>query len=125
MSNNNQKLQRRLWKISQSNNEFSKIQCFRKEVGNECFKQILFSVHKSSGDTISHLLSRLNKIKTLRSLYNEFKLYLPHCFFASTLRISQKCLLIPRVEETFWNLFIYLFYSFYSVYFLQSSVEVC
>jgi len=73
MSNNNQKLQRRLWKISQSNNEFSKIQCFRKEVGNECFKQILFSVHKSSGDTISHLLSRLNKIKTLRSLYNEFK----------------------------------------------------
>lgn len=82
MSNNNQKLQRRLWKISQSNNEFSKIQCFRKEVGNECFKQILFSVHKSSGDTISHLLSRLNKIKTLRSLYNEFKIPLDICNLA-------------------------------------------
>jgi len=82
MSTTNKKLQQRLWKISQSNNELSKIQCFRKEIGDECFKEVLFSVHKASGDTISHLLARLNKIKTLRNLYIEFKIPLDKCNLA-------------------------------------------
>ena len=71
----NTKLQRRLWKIAQSNNELPKIQCFRNEIGDECFRQVLFCVHKASGDTISHLLSRLNKIEALCSLHIDFKVF--------------------------------------------------
>lgn len=69
------RFQRKLWKAIQNSDEYKQTVCqLTQSLNKEVFERILFSVHPASGDSITHVISRHNQVKTLGYLHETYNI---------------------------------------------------